>query len=64
MLDFKTLKKTMASDNWSVKAYQHIDGKRSLIEWTTGMSHRHAKEYFARLRDTDQYSEIYMKEAV
>ena len=54
----------MASDNWSVKAYQHIDGKATMVEWATGMSHRHAKEVFARLRDTDQYSQITMKEAV
>ena len=64
MLDFKTLKKTMSSDNWTVKAYQHIDGKATMVEWATGMSHRHAKEVFARLRNTDQYSQITMKEAV
>jgi len=62
MLDFKTLKKTMSTDNWIVKAYHHIDGKATMVEFASGLGHRHAKEYFARLRDTNQYSQITMKE--
>ena len=62
MIDFKTVKKSMSTDNWTIQAYQHIDGRSAMVEWTTGLSHRHAKEYFARLRNTNQYSQITMKE--
>jgi len=33
-----------------------------MVEFASGLSHRHAKEYFARLRNTNQYSQITMKE--
>jgi len=62
MLDFKTLKKTMSTDNWIVKAYKHVGGKATMVEFASGLSHRHAKQYFARLRDTNQFSQITMKE--
>lgn len=62
MLDFKTLKKSMSTDRWTIKAYQHIDGKARMVEFASGLGHRHAKEYFARLRNTNQYSQITMKE--
>lgn len=45
MLDFKTLKKTMSTDNWIVKAYKHVGGKATMVEFASGLSHRHAKEY-------------------
>ena len=54
----------MTTDNWIVKAYQHIDGKDTFVEFASGLSHRHAKVEFARLRNTNQYSKITMKEII
>ena len=50
----------MRNDSWSIKAYQHKNGKRELVEWGTGFGTRHAREYYQRLYDTDEYSELRM----
>lgn len=47
-------------DNWSVTAYKMINGKESLVEWASGFSNTHAKTYFKRLRDTNEFSKIHM----
>ena len=49
------------SDSWTIKAYQHKNGKRTLIEWATGFGTRQAREYFQMMYDTNLYSEITMK---
>jgi len=51
------------SDSWTIKAYQHKNGKRALIEWATGFGTRQAREYFQMIYDTNEYSEITMKRA-
>ena len=51
------------SDSWTIKAYQQKKGKRTLMEWGTGFGTRHAREYFQRLYDTNEYSEVTMKRA-
>jgi|GEM_PF-1290480 len=51
------------SDSWTIKAYQHKNGKRTLIEWATGFGTRQAREYFQMMYDTNEYSEITMKRA-
>ena len=48
------------SDSWTIKAYQHKNGKRQLIEWATGFGTRQAREYFQRMYDTNEYSELRM----
>ena len=50
----------MRNDSWTIKAYQHKNGKRELVEWGTGFGTRHAREYYQRLYDTDEYSELRM----
>lgn len=49
------------TDSWTVKAYQQKNSKRTLIEWATGFGTRQAREYFQRMYDTNEYSEITMK---
>jgi hypothetical protein len=51
------------SDSWTIKAYQHKNGKRTLIEWATGFGTRQAREYFQMMYDTNEYSEIRMSKA-
>ena len=51
------------SDSWTIKAYQHKKGNRTLIEWATGFGTRQAREYFQRMYDTNMYSEITMKQS-
>ena len=51
------------NDSWTIKAYQHKNGKCQLIEWASGLGTRHAREYFQRMYDTNLYSEIRMKRA-
>ena len=48
------------TNSWTIKAYQHKNGTRELVEWGTGFGTRHAREYFQRLYDTNEYSEIRM----
>jgi hypothetical protein len=50
----------MRNDSWTIKAYQHKNGKRELVEWGTGFGTRHAREYYQRLYDTNEYSELRM----
>ena len=50
----------MSNDSWKIKAYQHKNGKRELVEWGTGFGTRNAREYYQRLYDTDEYSELRM----
>ena len=42
------------SDSWTIKAYQHKNGKRALIEWATGFGTRQAREYFQMMYDTNE----------
>ena len=51
------------SYSWTIKAYQHKNGKRQLIEWATGFGTRQAREYFQMMYDTNEYSEIRMSRA-
>lgn len=48
-------------NNWTIKAYQMVDGKNTLVEWASGFSHKHAKAYFKCLRDTNEFSMLEMK---
>jgi hypothetical protein len=45
---------------WTIKAYRYKDGKREMVEWASGFSHKHAREYFQRLYDTNEYAELRM----
>ena len=50
----------MHNDSWTIKAYKHKNGKREMVEWASGFGHRQAREYYQRLYDTNEYSEIRM----
>lgn len=50
----------MHNGSWTIKAYQHKNGKRELVERATGFGYKHAREYYQRLYDTDEYSELRM----
>ena len=53
-------KENTMNDSWTIKAYQHKNGTRELVEWATGFGHRQARDYYQRLYDSNDFSELRM----
>jgi hypothetical protein len=47
--------------NYEVKAFIFTDGEYKLMEFASGLSHRHARETFQRWSANNNYAAINMK---